>query len=58
MSVEVYNTLGRKVRTLVVSAETAGNHEVKFEAGNLARGTYLFKVKTAESVSTKRMVLQ
>ena len=58
VSVEVYNTLGRKVRTLVVGAETAGNHEVKFEAGNLARGTYLFKVKTAESVSTKRMVLQ
>ena len=58
VSVEVYNTLGRKVRTLVVGAETAGNHEVKFEAGNLARGTYLFKVKTAESVSTKRLVLQ
>ncbi len=58
VSVEVYNTLGRKVRTLVVGAETAGNHEVKFEAGNLARGTYLFKVKTAESVSIKRLVLQ
>lgn len=58
VSVEVYNTLGRKVRTLVVGAETAGNHEVKFEAGNLACGTYLFKVKTAESVSTKRLVLQ
>lgn len=58
VSVEVYNTLGRKVRTLVVGAETAGNHEVKFEAGNLACGTYLFKVKTAESVTTKRLVLQ
>ena len=58
VSVEVYNTLGRKVRTLVIGAETAGNHEVKFEAENLACGTYLFKVKTTESVSTKRLVLQ
>ena len=58
VSVEVYNTLGSKVRTLVVGTETAGNHQVTFEAGNLARGTYLFKVKTAESVSTKRLVLE
>ena len=58
VSVEVYNTLGRKVRTLVMGAETAGNYEVKFEAGNLACGTYLFKVITAESVTTKRLMLQ
>ena len=58
VTVEVYNTMGRKVRTLVVGAETAGDHEVKFDAGDLARGTYLFKVKTAKSVSTKRLVLQ
>ena len=53
VSVEVYNTLGRRVQTLV-----AGMHQVKFEAGKLASGTYLLKVKTGESVSTKRVVLQ
>ena len=58
VSVEVYNTLGAKVRTLVVGTQPAGIHQVKFEAGNLAHGTYLFKVKTAGSVSTKRLVLQ
>ncbi|WP_345235435.1 S8 family peptidase [Hymenobacter saemangeumensis] len=58
VSVEVYNTLGRKVQTLVAETQPAGTHEVRFEAGNLARGTYVFKVKTAESVSTQRVVLQ
>ena len=58
VSVEVYNTLGRKVQTLVVGTESAGQHQVKFEAGKLASGTYLLKVKTGESVSTQRVVLQ
>jgi serine protease AprX len=58
VSVEVYNTMGAKVRTLVVGTETAGSHQVQFDAGNLSRGTYLFQVKTGETVSTKRVVLQ
>lgn len=58
VSVEVYNTLGSKVRTLVVGNETAGSHQVRFDAAGLARGSYLFKVKTGEAVSTKRLVVQ
>ncbi|WP_045690043.1 S8 family serine peptidase [Hymenobacter sp. AT01-02] len=58
VSVEVYNTLGRKVQTLVSGVEAAGNHQVQFDASNLARGTYLYKVKTGASVTTKRLVLQ
>ena len=58
VSVEVFNTLGAKVQTLVVGTEGAGYHKVKFDAGNLARGTYLFKVTTSETVSTKRLVVQ
>ena len=58
VSLEVYNMLGAKVRTLVVGTESAGYHELLFDAGKLAYGTYLFKVRTDESVSTKRLVLQ
>ena len=58
VSVEVYNTLGRKVQTLVAGTESAGQHQIKFDAGKLASGTYLLKVKTGELVSTKRVVLQ
>ena len=58
VSVEVFNTMGAKVQTLVLGTETAGAHQVKFDAAKLARGTYLFKVTTGESVSTKRLVVQ
>ncbi len=58
VSVEVYNTLGSKVRTLVAGTEAAGGHEVKFNAGDLARGAYLFRVKTGEAVVTKRLVIE
>jgi serine protease AprX len=54
----VFNTLGAKVQTLVVGTEAAGLHQVKFDAAKLARGTYLFKVKTGETVTTKRLVVQ
>ncbi|MCC2547788.1 S8 family peptidase [Hymenobacter sp. BT175] len=58
VSVEVYNTMGRKVQTLVAGAEAAGLHQVQFDGSKLARGTYLFTVKTGQSVSTQRLVLQ
>ncbi|QDA59451.1 S8/S53 family peptidase [Hymenobacter jejuensis] len=58
VSVEVYNAMGRKVKTLVTGAEAAGNHQVQFDASGLAKGTYLFKVKTGETVNTQRLVLQ
>ncbi|HEX8504677.1 MAG TPA: S8/S53 family peptidase [Hymenobacter sp.] len=58
VSVEVFNTLGAKVQTLVVGTEAAGLHQVKFDAAKLARGTYLFKVKTGQTVTTKRLVVQ
>ena len=58
VSVEIYNNMGRKVQTLVSGNEAAGIHQVRFDAGNLSRGTYLYKVKTGQTVSTKGGVLQ
>ncbi|QJX47435.1 S8 family serine peptidase [Hymenobacter taeanensis] len=58
VSVEVYNTLGRKVKTLVSASEAAGGHQLQFDASSLARGTYLFRVKTGQSVSTTRLMVQ
>ncbi|WP_210115979.1 S-layer homology domain-containing protein [Hymenobacter wooponensis] len=58
VSVEVYNTLGRKVQTLVSASEAAGGHQLQFDARSLARGTYLFRVKTGQSVSTTRLLVQ
>jgi serine protease AprX len=58
VSVEVYNVLGRKVQSLASGTEAAGLHQVQFDGSKLARGTYLFKVKTGETVATQRLVIQ
>jgi serine protease AprX len=58
VSVEVFSSMGHKVQTLVSGSEAAGNHQVRFDAGNLSRGTYLYKVKTGANVTTKRLVVQ
>jgi serine protease AprX len=58
VTVEVYNVLGRKVKTLVAEPQRAGRHEVQFDGSSLARGSYLFKVSTAKQTTAKRLVLQ
>lgn len=58
VQVEIYNSFGRKVRTLVGGTEAAGSHQVPFEAGDLGKGTYLFKLTTGSTITTKRLVVQ
>ena len=54
----VYNLLGQRVRLLVDSANLgAGTHQVTFEASDLARGTYLYRLETPQQTLTRRMVL-
>ncbi|MBP9121183.1 MAG: T9SS type A sorting domain-containing protein, partial [Ignavibacterium sp.] len=35
----------------------AGQHEVEFDANNLASGIYIYKIQTNEFSETKKMVL-
>jgi hypothetical protein len=53
---EVFNNLGQKVSTLVNGPLTAGDHEVKFEGGNLSSGIYFYRL-TVDNVSQKRKMV-
>jgi hypothetical protein len=45
VSITVYDINGRKVADLLSSSsQTAGQHNVSFDAGNLASGVYLYKI--------------
>ena len=44
----IYNMLGQRVSTLVDGIKEAGRHEVLFEAQDLAAGTYIIRIDTAE----------
>lgn len=57
VTVKVYDVLGREVRTLVNKNETTGNYSVNFNASNLSSGIYFYRLKAADYVQTRKMIL-
>jgi zinc metalloprotease ZmpB len=57
VSLHVYDMLGRDVATLVEGQQIAGVHAVQFNAGNLASGTYLYRLEAGAFSTTKKMLL-
>jgi hypothetical protein len=58
----VFDTAGRRVRSLVNAAEAAGGHTVTFDGrddqgGVLASGVYFYRLETGGVVRTRKMVL-
>ncbi len=53
----VTDMLGRTVATLVNATQSAGHHDVKFDASNLPSGVYQYTLKTNGESFTQRMVL-
>ena len=54
---KVYNTLGQEVSTLINGQMAAGQHEVTFNAQNLASGIYFYRLTAGSYASTMKMVL-
>lgn len=62
VKLEVFNTLGQRVRTLVDAYMTAGTHTIEWnsadDSGNrVASGIYLYRIQAGEFSDTKKMVL-
>lgn len=62
VTLDVYNVLGQKVRTLFSGHLPAGYHQVVFDgrdghSGELASGVYLYRIKTETQTDAKKMVL-
>ena len=53
----VCNLLGKKLKTLVNSFQSAGSYQVNFNAKGLPSGLYLYRLQAGDFVQTKRMVL-
>ncbi len=57
VKLSVYNLVGEEVAVLVNGFSQAGTFEVTFDASNLSTGVYLYKLQSANSVQTKKMML-
>ena len=57
VKIEIFDILGRKVKTLLDKQMPAGVHEVDFIASDLSSGMYFYKLKTESYSITKKMIL-
>jgi len=57
VKINVYNTLGQLVETLVDQEMQSGYHEVNFDGSGLASGIYLYQLQAGEYISIRKMVL-
>ncbi|MCH8522926.1 MAG: chitobiase/beta-hexosaminidase C-terminal domain-containing protein [Balneolales bacterium] len=53
----VYDVLGRRVATLVNEVQSAGFHQINFDASRLSSGTYIYRLETNGQVAIKKMML-
>jgi len=57
VSLKVFDDLGNEVASLVNLSQTAGYHEVNFNAGNLSSGIYFYTLTSGNFMATKKLVL-
>jgi hypothetical protein len=57
VQLEIYNTIGEKVDTVLKSKQAAGEHEVQWDAAHLAGGVYYYRLQTGDYVDTKKLIL-
>jgi hypothetical protein len=57
VQLDVFNTLGQKVATIVNDHLNAGVHTVHFNAGNLASGMYFYRIQAGKFMDIKKMIL-
>jgi hypothetical protein len=57
VTLKVFNVLGEEVVTLVNTDQTVGTHFVKFDATNLQKGVYYYKLDVNGVTKTKSMVI-
>jgi len=57
VSLEVYNLIGRRVAVIVNETRNAGWHTVTFDGSALSSGIYFYRLRTNETVITRKLTL-
>ena len=58
VTLEIYNTEGLKVKTIMEKQVVPGHHEVRFDKQDLKAGMYLLRMKNGEFSESKKVVIK
>jgi hypothetical protein len=58
VNIEVYNTLGKRIKTLLQKRLDAGHHEVTFNTQDLPGGIYFYRIQAGAFQDVKKMILR
>ena len=57
VNIVVYNSLGQKVKELISTKMSKGNHEVEMNGNDLTSGIYFYRINTLDYSKTMKMML-
>lgn len=57
VTVDIYNSLGQLVKSLMKEYKSAGNYSVKFDGTDYSSGLYFYKIKAGDFTEIKKMLL-
>ena len=57
VKLKIFDCLGNEVETLVDKFQDEGMHRIEYKASELTSGIYFYQLKTAEYISTKKMII-
>jgi hypothetical protein len=57
VTLKVYDIIGREVATLVDGRQSAGYHNITFNARDLPSGVYLYRIQADKFMETKKLLL-
>jgi hypothetical protein len=57
VSLKVFDSLGREVKTLVNEEKPAGSYQVEFNAANLSSGIYFYRIQAGSFNQVRKMLL-
>ena len=55
--IDVYNTIGQRVKSLVNGELSAGKHIVTFNASGLSSGVYLYRLQAGDFIESRKLML-
>jgi hypothetical protein len=57
VALSLFNALGQRVAELVHRDESAGVHEIRFDASALASGVYVYRLRAGEFVGSRKLLV-